>query len=353
MVVRIASYNTALSRPNQGDLLKALKSGADKQVLATVALLQHIRPDIILLNEVDFDDSGELIDLLQQALATSETGAGLVLPFAFCQPVNTGMPSGRDFDKDGVASDKGADALGFGQFPGQYGMVLLSRFVIDVAASRTFQSFLWQDMPTPCLPTDIQGKPWFDSADLAVLPLSSKSHWDVAVDIEGRRLRCLCSHPTPPVFDGKERRNACRNHDEIRFWTDYLSAKPYFYDDQGRRGGLEQEDFVLLGDLNASPTEGDSYHQAIEQLLKHPKMGHWAFPESSGAVEHSVDIEQNVSKHHTAVWRMQADYVRLSHTLMPCQQAVFWPSKNHRTAKLLKHTSDHRLVYVDLPFVKK
>ena len=33
----------------------------------------------------------------------------------------------------------------------------------------------------------------------------------------------LASHPTPPTFDGAEDRNGRRNHDEIRFWADYVS----------------------------------------------------------------------------------------------------------------------------------
>lgn len=353
MVVRIASYNTALSRSSEGDLLNALTSGCDKQVLATVALLQHIRPDIILLNEIDFDPSGRIVTLLQQALCHANKDQNLDLPYAYSQAVNTGMPSGRDFDKDGIiASDKGADALGFGVFPGQYGMLLLSRFPIDTVVTRTFQSFLWKDMPTPCLPKNSRGDSWFDTEDLSILPLSSKSHWDVAVDVYGKKLRCLCSHPTPPVFDGKEKRNACRNHDEIRFWTDYLSGEPYFYDDQGRTGGIDQDDFVLLGDLNASPTEGDSCRQAIVNLLNHPKVAHLPFPESEGGIEHSSQIEKNISKCHTAVWRMQADYVRVSQTLLPLNQAVFWPKKASQEATLLKNTSDHRLVYLDLLFTE-
>ena len=52
----------------------------------------------------------------------------------------------------------------------------------------------------------------------------------------------LVSHPTPPVFDGPEDRNGTRNHDEIRFWADYIRRgrrSRYTYDDAGRRGGLE------------------------------------------------------------------------------------------------------------------
>ena len=57
-----------------------------------------------------------------------------------------------------------------------------------------------------------------------MLPLSSKNHWDVPVRIGKRTLHLLISHPTPPAFDGPEDRNGKRNHDEIRFWRDYLTA---------------------------------------------------------------------------------------------------------------------------------
>ncbi len=349
MVVRFASYNTALSRSHSGALLGALKSGKDKQVFATIALLQEVRPDIILLNEVDFDASGETVTLLQALLSqSSSTRTGLDYPFFFCQPVNTGVPSGRDFDKDGDATDKGADALGFGDFPGQYGMLLLSRFPIDHLASRTFQHFLWRDMPNSHLPKYTSGDTWFDDEDLAVLPFSSKSHWDVAIKVNGQVLHCLCSHPTPPVFDGAERRNFCRNQDEINFWSDYLSKASYIIDDQGRRGGFGNGDFVLLGDLNASPYEGDSDRRAIQNLLAHPTMSAIGFPSSTGGVEHSPNANVKHSAYHTAVWRMQADYVRPSRLLETVGQAVFWPDSRDNQYSLLNNTSDHRLVYLDV-----
>ena len=39
------------------------------------------------------------------------------------------------------------DAFGFGFFPGQFGMAVFSKYPIDVASVRTFQLFLWKDMP--------------------------------------------------------------------------------------------------------------------------------------------------------------------------------------------------------------
>ena len=68
-------------------------------------------------------------------------------------------------------------------------------------------------------PTD-----WYNADELAIFPLSSKSHWDVPIDIDGTVVHFLVSHPTPPVFDGPEDRNGTRNADEIRLWADYISG---------------------------------------------------------------------------------------------------------------------------------
>ena len=43
-----------------------------------------------------------------------------------------------DLDRDGKTDGPG-DAFGFGKFPGQYAMALLSRHPLDVERIRTFQ----------------------------------------------------------------------------------------------------------------------------------------------------------------------------------------------------------------------
>ena len=83
------------------------------------------------------------------------------------------------------------------------------------------------------------------------------------IDVSGSTVHLLVSHPTPPVFDGAEDRNGTRNHDEIRFWADYVSAETtdstYIYDDAGSYGGLPAtERFVIAGDLDSDPLDGDS-----------------------------------------------------------------------------------------------
>ena len=93
----------------------------------------------------------------------------------------------------------------------------------DARAIRTFQEFRWKDMPGAALPTDpATGAPWYTDEELDAVRLSSKSHWDVPIWTGRRTVHFLVSHPTPPVFDGAEDRNGRRNHDEIRFWADYL-----------------------------------------------------------------------------------------------------------------------------------
>ena len=101
---------------------------------------------------------------------------------------------------------------------------------------------------------------------------------------DGARARLA---PHAPTFDGPEDRNGTRNHDEIRFWADYVTpgAGRYIYDDEGRRGGLRPGSrFVIMGDQNADPLDGDSVAAAINQLLD----SRWITdprPTSAGAVE--------------------------------------------------------------------
>ena len=246
-------------------------------------VIQRVRPDVLLINEFDYDPTGQAIDRFRSNyLEVGQNGADPIeYPYVFVAESNTGIPSGFDLDNDGTIGG-GNDAFGFGNYPGQFGMAVLSRYPIDDDSIRTFQNFLWRDMPDNLIPEG-----WYSDEELDVLRLSSKSHWDVPIEIGRRTVHFLASHPTPPVFDGPEDRNGRRNHDEIRFWADYVHPRRsgYIYDDEGRSGGLRSsERFVIAGDQNADPLDGDSTDQAIDQLLNHPKI-HDPAPTSAGAVE--------------------------------------------------------------------
>src|SRR5215207_1197536 len=244
--VRFATFNASLNRTVEGELIADLSTPADVQAQTVAEIIQRVRPDVLLINEFDFDAQGTAAQLFQQNyLSVAHNGADPIsYPYRFVAPSNTGVPSGFDLDNNGTVGG-GNDAFGFGAFPGQFGMVVYSRHPIETDAVRTFQRFRWKDMPGNRIPT-----PFYSPDEVDVLRLSSKSHWDVPIRIGDDTVHFLVSHPTPPVFDGPEDRNGRRNFDEIRFWADYVAPGRgrYIYDDEGRRGGLRGGHFVIAGD---------------------------------------------------------------------------------------------------------
>ncbi|HEX6387952.1 MAG TPA: endonuclease/exonuclease/phosphatase family protein [Solirubrobacteraceae bacterium] len=303
---RFATFNASLNRAAPGALIADLSNpGANtvgvRQARNVAEVIQRAAPDVVLINEFDYVAGGQAAQLFRDKfLAVSQQGAPAAdYPYFFVAPSNTGIPSGFDLDNsgDGDPNDSGNDAFGFGVFPGQYGMVVFSKHPIDTAAVRTFQRFLWKDMPGARLPDDPATPApadWYSPAELAVVRLSSKSHWDVPIRIGKRVVHFLVSHPTPPVFDGVEDRNGTRNADEIRLTADYVTPGRggYIYDDAGRRGGLDPSAlFVIAGDQNADPLDGDSLRDAAgkpvaaQQLLDNPRVNAGSAPASAGAVE--------------------------------------------------------------------
>ena len=298
--IRIATFEIGDVRT--ADLLKA-----DEPRLRGIAeILQRLRPNIVLLSGISFDSSGgpdvkdgdptgrNALRLIEKYLAVPQReGLSPLRYAAFFEPVNAGAPSGRDLNHDGVVVTKYAappgrapdgsnlpwsaaadayagDCWGRGAFPGQCGMVLLvdERLQILVPKVRTFRLFPWDYMAgaqgpwefpsasgeEPVKPTP---KPDSREADRSVIRLSSTSHWDVPVELPNKAvLHILCSHPV-------ERRGANspesrRNHDEIRFWADYVEELSYFVDDKNSPGGLPGDaPFLILGSLGCPPDTDD------------------------------------------------------------------------------------------------
>ncbi|MEQ8263799.1 endonuclease/exonuclease/phosphatase family protein [Pseudohaliea sp.] len=367
LTVRVATFNASMEggnyvargeTPTGGEMAAALAGGDHPQVRNVAAIIRRVRPDILLINEFDYTaDPGGAIDAFRTGYLEAPRAdlEPVAYPYAFAAPVNTGVDSGFDLDRDGVASGRGQDAWGYGLYPGQYGMLLLSRYPIDRANARTFQHLRWRAMPGNLLAglRAPDGSPWYPAEARARFPLSSKSHWDVPVVVDGATVHILASHPTPPVFDGPEDRNGRRNHDEIRFWTEYLSAaedENWIRDDAGGTGGFRGERFVLLGDLNSSPVEGDSRRDAIRALLAHPAVNAGLVP--TGAGGKAARPGNAHAPAHTAAWGQRADYVLPSRAgWKVIGGGVFWPAPGEPGAALVADraaSSDHRLVWLDL-----
>ena len=383
--VRFATFNASLNRASAGLLTTHLANPAvddqyRRQAKNVAEVVQRVRPDVLLVNEFDPLDNAAADpgpeDLFRDNfLEVSQNGARPIeYPYAFIAPSNTGVPSGKDLDNSGGAPGGPNDAFGFGFFPGQFGLVVYSRYPIDYDSIRTFQLFKWKDMPGNLIPT-----PFYSPDEVDILRLSSKSHWDVPVEIGGKTVHFLVSHPTPPVFDGTEDRNGRRNHDEIRFWADYVSPGKagYIYDDSGISGGLKPgELFVIAGDQNSDPLDGDSIPGSIQQLTEHPLVNGKLTPESAGAVEASA-LQGGANLSHrsdpkfdtadfadTAPGNLRADYVLPRKSLQLVDAGVFWPLQSDPLFRLTGvftpgvpgtwglvggfPTSDHRSVWIDV-----
>ena len=376
--VRFATFNASLNRPSAGLLTTHLESPnvddqSRRQAKNVAEVIQRVAPDVLLINEFDPLDNADAPvgpeELLRDNfLQVSQNGATPIdYPYVFIAPSNTGVATGKDLNNNGVAVTTpgavgyGDDAFGFGAFPGQFGMVVYSKYPILHDQVRTFQLFKWKDMPGNLIPT-----PFYSPDEVEILRLSSKSHWDLPILVGGKVVHFLTSHPTPPVFDGAEDRNGTRNYDEIRFWADYISPGEagYIYDDAGGTGGLKPGSlFVIAGDQNSDPLDGDSIPGSIQLLLEHPLVNAKTTPESPGAVQqnalqgganlgHESDPRYDTADFaDTAPGNLRADYVLPRKTMQIVSSGVFWPLNTDPLFRLVGTfpfpTSDHRLVWVD------
>lgn len=377
--VRFATFNASLNRNNAGELAAELSAPGSAQPDVIAEIIQTVRPEVLLINEFDFDAGNVALDGFHDNYL--DVGADAIeYEYRFTALSNTGIPSGFDLDNSGGPAGGPNDAFGFGFFPGQFGMAVYSMYPIDEESIRTFQNFLWKDMPGALLPDDPASPgpaDWYSPAELDVFRLSSKSHWDVPIEIGKKTVHFLVSHPTPPVFDGAEDRNGTRNHDEIRFWADYVGPGAaqgrYIYDDDGTTGGLKPGSmFVIAGDQNSDPNDGDSIPGAAQQLLDHPRINTKVTPSSPGGTEQSA-LRGNANTLHEsdpafdtadffdgfppapfggAPGNLRVDYVLPSKNLRIADAGVFWPASDDPDFSLVGTfpfpSSDHRLVWVDV-----
>ncbi|MFP6874960.1 MAG: endonuclease/exonuclease/phosphatase family protein [Verrucomicrobiales bacterium] len=350
--ITVATFNVSLSPNTQAALAVTLANPGSVNPKKIAEIIQRVAPDVLFINELNHDGSRANLDALHDNfIAVPQNGqAPQNYPHRFVAASNTGIHSGFDLNNSGSISTTpgstvyGDDCLGFGRFPGQYAMAVLSKFPIREEAVRTFGKFLWQDMPGALLP-DISGSPapndWYRPEELAVFRLSSKSHWDVPVVVDGHLIHLLGSHPTPPTFDGPEDRNGRRNHDEIRLWADYIdpARDDYIYDDKGNTGGLGTgRRFVIVGDQNADPDSGDSVAGAARQFTRHPLIDNSFVPAS----------ERGGSDTAGFAGGLRVDYVLPSRAgLTILGGGVFWPASADPLSSLV-NASDHRMVHLEL-----
>jgi 3-phytase len=224
MNIRFAQFNASLNRNADGQLINDLSNpvipdtraiGAPdspnrnqalrvQQAKNAAGIIQRNNPDVLLINEFDFNTTNpsKAVELfIDNFLKVGQNGASPVdYKYFYIAPSNTGISSDFDLNNNGniVSSitdgigdtGYGDDSFGFGNFPGQFGMVVLSKYEIDTANVRTFQNFLWKDLPgnlltndptidNPATPVNENLNGFYSAAEIEKLRLSSKSHWFV------------------------------------------------------------------------------------------------------------------------------------------------------------------------------
>lgn len=309
--IRIATYAAPLHRDGPGLLLRDLLAGDDPQIAAILAVINAANPDVLVLTNFDFDHDG-------LALAAFAALVDPPYPYHFSRRPNTGMATGFDLDRDGRRGDP-RDAQGYGDFAGQAGMAILSRFPIAKPAVRDLSALLWRDLPGAVLPVQADGAAYFTPEERAHLRLSTTGHWIVPVQPgDGPGFAVLAWSATPPAFDGAERRNVLRNRDELRLWEHVLA---------GRIGDLAGP-FVLAGNANLDPAGGDGLRGAMRQFLADPR------------------LQDPLPGYPTADWtaqgigRLRVSYVLPSRDWQVAAARIVWPAP--------AETGAHHLVWVDL-----
>ena len=327
--LRIATYNPEMTDQGPGLVLQSLQRGDDPKMIAVVAVIVALDADVLVLTGIDYDAGGQAIDALAKNLAE----AGSLYPFHLALRPNTGIATGLDLDGNGRLGEP-RDAMGFGRFAGAAGMAVLSRYPIDTANIRDFSGFLWADLPDTLMQ---------DAAPIrAIQQLSTTGAYEVPIVMpNGKTVRLLTFYATPPVFDGPEDRNGRRNHDESAFWLHVIDGQLPF--------AAPLRPFVLLGQPNLDPVDGEGRPQALRALLAHPSLQDTAPRGTSNRTDTGQSGEAAMDTAlYDAIGGLRVEQVLPSVDLRIAASGVMWPPEQDPLAATLALASRHRPVWVKI-----
>jgi len=402
MAMPVAEQNTLLQNWKDGTLKDDQIKLAERviQIRNIAAIIQKVRPDVLLLNEFNNDGTGKnnqaLIGFQTNYLAVAQSlnsvdGGNwqdpITYPYVQNYASNTGLNAGIDLNNNGFSNRDPNDAYGFGFYHGHYAVALMSKYEIDTENTRTFQKFKRKDLPGVIMPTITLcdgkspipegmkcGENWFSDAQWQQLRLSSKNHVDAPIIIPTATgnvtVHALMSHPTPPAFDTVTDNNKYRNSAENLFWLHYITGHPALYDDKGSTETFSGDSFVIMGDLNADTTFGtttDPRFNGIQQLMGHERVHQGLFditgpliPVSKGGLEEPNRRQHPHPQIRTATFGSRVDYAVPSANLNVVASGVYWAAEDEPGRLLFNDkrigkrgadkevSSDHRLVWVTI-----
>ena len=338
--IRISTFAAPLTRDGPGLLLRDIVRGDDTQIAAVIDIIREVDADILVMTAMDWDAGQAALTAFEGAIGQGEKS----YPYQFTAPGNSGVDSGLDLDGNGFLGEP-RDSQGYGRFTGQAGLSILSRY--PVCAVQNLSDILWTDMPGAMLPIWPDGKPFPSVEAQAVQRLSSTSHWIVSVWVKGVRLDLLAWSATPPVLDGPEDRNGLRARDELVLWRHVLDGRV------GELGGQ----FVIVGNANLDPFDGEGDRDAIRAFLDDPRIRD-PLPRSVGGVLAGDPDHLGDPGLDTVDWpdglpgNLRVSYILPSTNLDVVSSGVFWPVNDGNEGSILGvdglAAGPHRLVWVDL-----
>ena len=276
----LATFNASLNRNNAGELRADLLASIDLsrpgvvQAHNVAEIIQRIAPDVVPINEFDFDPMA--LDLFaDRFLAVPHAGRGdrTTRSASSRRPTPASSPGSTSTTTVSIGGPE--RRLRLRALPGSVrdGRLLQvpdrrrrRPHVPDVPAGRT--------CPARCSPTtrDADSGDWYSPEELNVFRLSSKSHWDVPIQI-GRRHRALPRQPSDAAGLRRTPRIATAGATTTRSASGpTTSARPrrYIYDDDGGAAGSSPAPVRDRRRPELRPARGDRIPGAIQQLLDHP-----------------------------------------------------------------------------------
>jgi hypothetical protein len=357
LALRVAQFN--LREMSTAKIVAA----SDAQVTAAAEVIARFAPDIVSINELQYDMvnvptsglpgapyakaggfQGGAENAVRLAAHVTKAAADVTYPHTLITRGNSGYYwEGDDLGQSSYV------LRGWGEWPGRFNTAVLSRYPILENEVRVIHDIPWKSLPE----TSIDKMKQAEGIDVPDgFPIFEKSLNIVPVDLGDRVLYLVLLHTVSPAFDPI---NPYRNFDELR-------ALRLFLD--GALPGVEplsaDARFVILGDLNADPDDGDGLAGAIEQLVNHPSVVAW-YPAGHGTKGANGQLNTYVSgcgkddgttvTDPTKKFQMQLDYILPGKTIgQPKAGEVFWPDHvaSPEDWALRCTASDHALLYADL-----
>lgn len=313
--IKVVHYNI-----KELDSTKIQNASTSTQLIAAKSILKKLTPDILSLNEIQFDmpavpnqqyqSRGQNLHFLNSFFETNMNH------YSFF-PANTGMNSRPNSQGEYILRptqeerELYADKVNFGMFPAQYSMGGL--FQYQVVRETNISNLKWKDFN----PNINLSK--FTQSNGAPLPedmsLFDKNFVDTVININGKEVHIILLHTVPSFhFGNMKSPNYERNRDQLKFLQWYLKGS-------GEIGNIRplprNATFIAMGDWNVDPDSENLGAQVINELKSEFKM--WM---------NERVITYRGSSFIPGGWTAQLDYILLSNDISILDSGVYGPEAN-------------------------